>query len=173
MEKISWYTEKRIIKDLIPTQGNPRQLTAKEAEDLKKSFYSEIIKKLEWEFSIFMFDVFPPPITIVKAEEFNKKGHPKKVICKTTTKLPEGIKLDVFVEEEIDLGDGDKDIRKKEVGRLRITEVQSSKVVLCEVKDGAEEIGNNLNQKITMRCKVNFETSYLESLNPFKKKAGY
>lgn len=37
MTDIIWHNEKRIINDLIPTQGNPRQLNEKEAEDLKKS----------------------------------------------------------------------------------------------------------------------------------------
>ena len=37
MSDLIWHTEKRIIKDLVPTQGNPRILTPKEAEDLKKS----------------------------------------------------------------------------------------------------------------------------------------
>ena len=37
MEKLIWHTEQRKIKDLIPTEGNPRQMTAKQVEDLKKS----------------------------------------------------------------------------------------------------------------------------------------
>ena len=35
--KIMWHTEKRKISDLIPTEGNPRQLTDKQYKDLKKS----------------------------------------------------------------------------------------------------------------------------------------
>ena len=35
--KIMWHTEKRKISDLIPTDGNPRQLTDKQYKDLKKS----------------------------------------------------------------------------------------------------------------------------------------
>ncbi len=35
--KLSWHTEKRKIKDLIPTEGNPRQLTEKQAKDLQQS----------------------------------------------------------------------------------------------------------------------------------------
>ena len=37
VEKLIWHTEKRKIKDLVPTEGNPRQLTTKQAEDLQKS----------------------------------------------------------------------------------------------------------------------------------------
>ena len=37
MKQIKWKSEKRKLKDLIPTQNNPRQLTEKEAADLKKS----------------------------------------------------------------------------------------------------------------------------------------
>ena len=36
-EKLIWHTERRKIKDLIPTEGNPRQMTEKQAEDLKQS----------------------------------------------------------------------------------------------------------------------------------------
>ena len=35
--KLEWHTEKRKIKDLIPFEGNPRQMTEKQNEDLKKS----------------------------------------------------------------------------------------------------------------------------------------
>ena len=37
MTDLFWTTEKRKINDLIPTEGNPRQMTAKQVEDLKKS----------------------------------------------------------------------------------------------------------------------------------------
>ena len=37
MEKLIWHTEQRQIKELIPTEGNPRQLTKKQAIDLEKS----------------------------------------------------------------------------------------------------------------------------------------
>ena len=37
MEKLVWHNEKRIIKDLLPYEFNPRQITAKQVEDLKKS----------------------------------------------------------------------------------------------------------------------------------------
>ena len=37
MEKIKWITEKRIINDLIPFEHNPRQMSEKQARDLKKS----------------------------------------------------------------------------------------------------------------------------------------
>ena len=37
MEKITWKTEKRKTADLVPAEYNPRDLTTKEREDLKKS----------------------------------------------------------------------------------------------------------------------------------------
>lgn len=37
MEKIKWHTEQRKINDLIPFEGNPRQMTEKQKEDLQKS----------------------------------------------------------------------------------------------------------------------------------------
>ena len=37
LEKLSWHTEKRKIKDLAGTENNPRRLKEKQAEDLKKS----------------------------------------------------------------------------------------------------------------------------------------
>ena len=35
--KLEWHTEKRKIKDLIPFEGNPRQMTEKQNNDLTKS----------------------------------------------------------------------------------------------------------------------------------------
>lgn len=37
MEKLVWHNEKRKVDDLIPYEQNPRQLTEKQAEDLKNS----------------------------------------------------------------------------------------------------------------------------------------
>ena len=37
MEGLVWHTEKRKIKDLIPTEGNPRLMTKEQAVDLEKS----------------------------------------------------------------------------------------------------------------------------------------
>jgi len=37
MKKLKWKTEKRKINDLIPYSKNPRTLTTKQSEDLKKS----------------------------------------------------------------------------------------------------------------------------------------
>ncbi len=34
---ITWHTESRRIDDLVPYEGNPRQLTKKQVEDLQKS----------------------------------------------------------------------------------------------------------------------------------------
>lgn len=36
-EKLSWHNEKRRVDDLIPNPQNPRQMTEKQAEDLRKS----------------------------------------------------------------------------------------------------------------------------------------
>lgn len=35
--KLKWHTEKRKVKDLIPFEGNPRQMTEKQVQDLQKS----------------------------------------------------------------------------------------------------------------------------------------
>lgn len=37
MLKLSWHTEQRKIKDLMPAEYNPRQMTEKQAKDLRKS----------------------------------------------------------------------------------------------------------------------------------------
>ena len=37
MDKIFWTTEKRKVSDLVPYDGNPRQMSKEQAEDLQKS----------------------------------------------------------------------------------------------------------------------------------------
>ena len=37
MAEITWHNEKRAIRDLIPYEVNPRQITNKQAKDLKAS----------------------------------------------------------------------------------------------------------------------------------------
>jgi len=37
MDKLIWHTEQKKINELIPFEGNPRQMTDKQNEDLKKS----------------------------------------------------------------------------------------------------------------------------------------
>ena len=36
-EKLKWHTEKRKVDDLVPYEGNPRQMTEKQVDDLRKS----------------------------------------------------------------------------------------------------------------------------------------
>ncbi len=36
-KKLEWHTEKRCVDDLLPFEGNPRQMNEKQVEDLKKS----------------------------------------------------------------------------------------------------------------------------------------
>ena len=37
MNKLEWHTEKRKIKDLLPTENNPRKMTKEKSEQLEKS----------------------------------------------------------------------------------------------------------------------------------------
>lgn len=37
MEKLIWHTEQRKVKDLIPFEGNPRQMTERQAGNLRRS----------------------------------------------------------------------------------------------------------------------------------------
>jgi len=141
--------------------------------ELGESFKTAMVSDCEWQFAQFIYEVFPPQITIFKIEKFDKKQRPDKVLCKSTARLPDGIKLDVYIEEKIDLGDGDFDIRKQTVGQLKIQEVQSDKVVLCDVKDGSEALLTNFNKKTPLKCSVNFSTTYFQNLNPFSDKRGF
>ena len=37
VKKLKWHTEKRVVKDLIPFEKNPRKITDKQKDDLKRS----------------------------------------------------------------------------------------------------------------------------------------
>lgn len=37
MKKLAWHTEQRRVNDLMPWEGNPRQMTEKQFENLKRS----------------------------------------------------------------------------------------------------------------------------------------
>lgn len=151
------------------SQGMPMYNASR--EDVLGSFKEDFVKDCAWEFSVFMYEVFPPEITVIKVEEI-KKEKAKTVLCKTSARLPEGIKLEVFSEEKIDLGGGETDVRKKPVGRLKIDKVESEKLVLCDVKEGGEAILNAMNAKTTLKCTPNFERGLFDGLL-FKKKPGF
>lgn len=143
-------------------------------EDILNSFKESFVADCSWQFSLFAFEVFPPDISVVRVEETGKKGKSaSKVLCKTSAKLPDDVKLDVFSETTIDLGDGDTDVRKTNVGQLKVGKVESEKSVLCEVKSGGEEILNLINSNTKLKCTLNLEGSILDDWNPFKKKPGY
>lgn len=143
-------------------------------EDVLNSFKESFVKDCAWEFSLFAFEVFPPEIVVVRVEETGKKGKTaSKVLCKTSAKLPDGIKLDVFTEKIVDLGDGDTDVQKIKIGQMKVGKVDSEKSVICEVKDGGEEILNLVNNNTKLKCTPNFEGGMFDDLNPFKKKPGY
>lgn len=122
--------------------------------EIIQSFRTKLIGQCTRQFVIFTFDVFPPEILVIKVNE-SKKNKAKLVLCKTNAALRKGVKLDVFTEQRLDLGDGDIEVIKSEVGELKIVEVQSKRVVLCKVIKGGQEIMSAVgNEKL--KCKPNY-----------------
>lgn len=93
---IEWRNEKRKIKELVPYVSNPRQITEKQAEDLKKSLDK---------FGLAASLVINTDNTIIG-------GHQRKKIMETLMQLPPDFEIDVRVPE--------RELSIDEVGELNI-----------------------------------------------------
>lgn len=80
---IEWHNEKRKIKELVPYVSNPRQITEKQAEDLKKSLDK---------FGLAASLVINTDNTIIG-------GHQRKKIMETLMQMPPDFEIDVRVPE--------------------------------------------------------------------------
>jgi DNA modification methylase len=80
---IKWHNEKRKIKELVPYVSNPRQITEKQAEDLKKSLDK---------FGLAASLVINTDNTIIG-------GHKRKKIMETLMQMPPDFEIDVRVPE--------------------------------------------------------------------------
>jgi hypothetical protein len=80
---IKWHNEKRKIKELVPYISNPRQITEKQAEDLKKSLDK---------FGLAASLVINTDNTIIG-------GHQRKKIIETLMQMPPDFEIDVRVPE--------------------------------------------------------------------------
>lgn len=116
-------------------------------EEIAASLKPNLAEKCSCEFARFMYDVFPPEIKLIQLEE-EKKGKAEKVLCTTSAALPKNGLLSVFAEEMI----GDL-VRQKEIGKLRVIEMQGEKLALCDVQKGGEDILAKINAKTTLKCK--------------------
>ena len=81
--EITWYNEKRRIKDLVPYIANPRQITDKQAKDLKASLER--------------FGVADP--IIINADNTIIGGHQRKKILETLMGVDPDFEIDVRVPD--------------------------------------------------------------------------
>jgi hypothetical protein len=93
-----------------------------------------------------MYDVFPPEIKVIQLEEI-KKEKAEKILCSTSAILPRNGILSVYVEEVVA-----GYVRQKEIGKLRVLEMQGDNLVLCDVQKGGEEILIKINAKSPLKC---------------------
>lgn len=130
-------------------------------DEIINTFKSSLANQCDFQFSLFMYEVFPPEIEIIKVEE-TKKQKAKTVLCKTSAILPVGAKLEVYSEENFDTGSGEILKRKKDIGKLKIEKIEGEKLILCDVLDGGEDILKNVQTKTKMKCKPNFERGFFD-----------
>lgn len=95
-------------------------------------------------------DMFPVDMKVIKVEEADKKGRPKKVLIKGGSDMDlnrgkySGSKLQVYINEVLSI-DGKEYTRPAPVGEVMIDELQGDFAV-CKVTEGADEILKRLNE---------------------------
>jgi hypothetical protein len=116
-------------------------------EEIAASLKPNLAKDCSCEFARFMYDVFPPEIKVIQLEEI-KKEKAEQILCSTSAILPRNGILSVYVEEVVA-----GYVRQKEIGKLRVLEMQGDNLVLCDVQKGGEEILIKMNAKNLLKCK--------------------
>lgn len=143
-------------------QGSDNYAVVK--SNYNSEFKDDFIKAIRKKATQFIYEAFPPQITVFKSEEVKKKKA-KKVYCRTNALLQKNSRMEVYTEEVFDLGDGDKEVISKVVGELIITEVVGKKVVLCKVKKGGGEIYKAMENKETLKCRLTHKSGMLDGVS--------
>ncbi|MFK8006177.1 MAG: hypothetical protein AB8H03_07395 [Saprospiraceae bacterium] len=133
--------------------------------DASSTFKSKMLKNLEQEFSDFIYEVFPPAVTILSAGMESKRGKAKLVLCRTNAKFRDGTRFNVYTEETIDLGDGQVEVIENKVGELKMTTNKSTQIIACKVVKGKSEIYKLNEDKVTLKCKPNFKTGMFDGFD--------
>lgn len=103
-------------------------------------------------------DMFPVAMKILKVEETDNKGRPKKVLIKGGEDMDlhrgavSGSKLQVYINDAM-MVDGKEYIRPLPIGEIVVFEPQGEFTV-CKVKDGADEMQRRMNEGKTLFLKM-------------------
>lgn len=134
----------------------------------QETVINSAVRGLEVYIKAYANNAFPVFMKIIKVETTDKKGLPKTVLIKGGSDVDlsyqktsgfYGIgKKDVSSELEVyenatEIVDGKEYKRKITVGKVKISEVQGE-FSICEVKKGAEEIQQKLNEGKTLFLKI-------------------
>ncbi len=103
-------------------------------------------------------DMFPVLMKVLKVEETDNKGRPKKVLIKGGADMDlhrgatTGSKLQVYINDVM-MVDGKEYIRPLPIGEIVVFEPQGEFTV-CKVVDGAEDIQRKMNEGKTLFLKM-------------------
>ncbi len=122
-------------------------------EEVAGSLKPELAKNCCTEFARFMYEVFPPEVKFLQVEEV-KREKAERVLCSSSSVLPKNGVIEIFTEENIA-----GYTRQKEIGRLRVIEMQGDHLVFCDVIKGGEEILLKTTAKSPIKCKSNLDIS--------------
>ncbi len=114
----------------------------------------DVLKSLDYEVELFIQKYFPLEIFIAEISS-QKRGKAKEVLIAAGSEL--GIeKGDKFKVLEITMLSGMK--REKEIGKIRVKEVEGTNFSMCKVNNGGEEIFKKFNEGKKIVC-VSLEDS--------------
>lgn len=103
-------------------------------------------------------DMFPVDMKVLKVEEADNKGRPKKVLIKGGEDMDlhrgavSGSKLQVYINDVMMI-DGKEYTRPLPIGEIVVFEPQGEFTV-CKVKDGADEMQRRMNEGKTLFVKM-------------------
>lgn len=107
---------------------------------------------------IWINDMFPVAMKILKVEESDKKGRPKMVLIKGGEDMDlhrgrmGGSILQVYINDKMEI-DGKVFDRQLPIGEIMVDENQGE-FTICKVKDGADEILKRMNEGKTLLLKM-------------------
>lgn len=120
-----------------------------------KNAFEEALGDIQPKIEQFIKENFKVTASVASVEEKNSKGEVDKLLIAAGSNqgIKEKNEFKVFELTELEV-DGKKLIRKKTIGSLVVVKVEDENFSVCQVKDGAAEIGRKIEAGAKIKCEI-------------------
>lgn len=99
--------------------------------------------------------VFPIMVSVVEVQETHKKKGARQILIAGGTGIGLVVRKELAIIEFVKtVVDGKELIRKKEIGKAKVTKVEDENFSICEIEEGGVEIQERIDKGVTLKAFV-------------------